>query len=80
MRLPCGLPVAELTESAEQYLEPLLRQLGDKRLRAVSVLMVLGILAGHSPIIRQMARGCAMAVAIFWTWHAACIALSGIDA
>jgi hypothetical protein len=52
-----GLPVAELTESAEQYLEPLLRQLPEKRLRAVSVLMVLGILAGHSPIITQMARG-----------------------
>ncbi len=52
-----GLPVAELTESAERYLEPLLRQLPEKRLRAVGVLMVLGILAGHSPLITQMARG-----------------------
>ena len=52
-----GLPVAELAEEAERYLEPLLRQLPEKRLRAVSVLMVLGILAGHSPIITQMARG-----------------------
>lgn len=52
-----GLPVAELTESAEQYLAPLLRQLPEKRLRAVSVLMVLGILAGHSPLITRMARG-----------------------
>ncbi len=51
------LPVAELKESAEQYLEPLLRQLPEKRLRAVSVLMVLGILAGHTPVITQMARG-----------------------
>ena len=52
-----GLPVAELAEEAERYLEPLLRQLPEKRLRAVGVLMVLGILAGHSPIITQMARG-----------------------
>ena len=52
-----GLPVTELTESAEPYLEPLLRQLPEKRLRAVSVLMVLGILAGHSPLMTHMARG-----------------------
>ena len=51
------LPVAELVEEAERYLEPLLRQLPEKRLRAVGVLMVLGILAGHSPLITQMARG-----------------------
>jgi hypothetical protein len=52
-----GLPVAELRESAAQYLESLLRQLPEKRLRAVSVLMVLGIWAGHSPLITHMARG-----------------------
>jgi hypothetical protein len=52
-----GLPVTELAEEAEGYLEPLLRQLPEKRLRAVSVLMVLGLWAGHSPIITQMARG-----------------------
>lgn len=52
-----GLPVAELADDAERYLEPLLRQLPEKRRRAVSVLMGLGILAGHSPIITQMARG-----------------------
>ena len=52
-----GLPVAELKASAEQYLEPLLRQLPEKRLKVVSVLMVLGILAGHSPLITHMARG-----------------------
>ncbi len=52
-----GLPVAELAEDAKQYLEPLLRELPEKRLRVVGVLMVLGILAGHSPIITQMARG-----------------------
>lgn len=49
-----GLPVAE---DAERYLEPLLRQLPEKRLRAVGVRMVFGILAGDAPIITQMARG-----------------------
>ena len=72
-----GLPVAELAEDAEQYLEPLLRQLPEKRLRAVGVLMVLGILAGQTPLITQMARG--MAVATFLTWRAGCIVLSGTD-
>lgn len=52
-----GLPVAELTETAKQYLEPMLRHLPEKRLRAVGVLMVLGILAGQSPLITHMARG-----------------------
>jgi hypothetical protein len=51
------MPVAELTQAAEQYLEPMLRQLPEKRLRAVGVLMVLGILAGQSPLITRMARG-----------------------
>ena len=35
-------PVAELTEAATKYLEPLLRQLPEKRLSAVGVMMVLG--------------------------------------
>ncbi len=52
-----GLPVTELTATAQQYLEPMLRQLPEKRLRVVGVLMVLGILAGHSPLITHMARG-----------------------
>jgi hypothetical protein len=51
------LPVAELKASAEAFLGPLLRELPDKRLRVVGVLMVLGILAGQSPLITQMARG-----------------------
>src|SRR5258707_8980924 len=49
--------VVELKEAASQYLEPLLSQLPEKRLRAVGVLMVLGILAGQSPLITHMARG-----------------------
>ncbi len=51
------LPVTELKASAEGYLEPLLKEIPDKRLRVVGVLMVLGILAGQSPVITQMARG-----------------------
>src|SRR5579863_4836918 len=52
-----ALPVEELERAAQGYLEPLLRQLPEKRLRAVGVLMVLGILGGQSPLITQMARG-----------------------
>jgi hypothetical protein len=52
-----SLPVAELRSTAETYLAPLLRNIPDKRLRVVGVLMVLGILAGQSPLITQMARG-----------------------
>jgi hypothetical protein len=51
------LPVEELTQAAKGYLEPMLRQLPEKRLRVVGVLMVLGILAGQSPLITHMARG-----------------------
>jgi hypothetical protein len=52
-----SLPVAELKRSAETFLAPLLREIPDKRLRVVGVLMVLGILGGQSPLITQMARG-----------------------
>lgn len=52
-----GLPVAELAEDAERYLEPLWRQLREKRLGTAGGRMGLGMLAGHSPIITQMARG-----------------------
>jgi hypothetical protein len=52
-----SLPVAELKTTAVGYLAPLLKELPDKRLRVVGVLMVLGILAGQSPLITQMARG-----------------------
>jgi hypothetical protein len=51
------LPVRELKESAERFLQPLLRGLPEKRLRVVGVLMVLGMLAGQTPIIAGMARG-----------------------
>jgi len=51
------LPVAELLAAARAFVEPLMRLLPDKRLREVAVLMVLGILAGQSPIITRMAGG-----------------------
>ena len=51
------LPVEELQTDIETYLEPVLAQLPDKRLKVVSVLMILGILAGQSPLMMQMARG-----------------------
>jgi hypothetical protein len=52
-----AMPVEELSQAAQSYLEPLLSQVPDKRFRVVGVLMVLGILAGQSPLITQMARG-----------------------
>ncbi len=51
------LPVEELAAAAGAFMEPLLDELPDKRLRAVGILMILGILAGQSPLITQMARG-----------------------
>jgi hypothetical protein len=51
------LPIEELIAAARVFVAPLLRLLPDKRLREVGVLMVLGILAGQSPIITQIARG-----------------------
>jgi hypothetical protein len=51
------LPVAELVGEARAFLEPILRLLLEKRLREVGIMMVLGILAGQSPVITQIARG-----------------------
>jgi hypothetical protein len=52
-----AMPVEELSQAAQSYLEPLLSHVPDKRLRVVGVLMVLGILAGQSPLITHMAGG-----------------------
>jgi len=52
-----AMPAEELSQAAQRYLEPLLSQVPDKRLRVVGVLMVLGIMAGQSPLITHMARG-----------------------
>lgn len=49
------LPVAELHERLHAFLAPLLRGLPEKRLRAVAVEAVQGILAAHSPLVSRMA-------------------------
>jgi hypothetical protein len=51
------LPVNELAESLETFLQPLTERLPDARLPAVARLMVQGIIASESPIVTQIARG-----------------------
>jgi hypothetical protein len=51
------LPVAELHADLEMFLQPVLRRLPEKRLRAVGKLAVQGILGSQSPLLTQMARG-----------------------
>ena len=51
------LPVTELNESLQAFLEPVTRLLPDARLRAVTELMVRGIVTSQSPVVTQMARG-----------------------
>ena len=51
------LPIGELEGAVRVFMEPVLKRLPDKRLRVVGVLMILGILAGQSPLITEMARG-----------------------
>lgn len=54
-----NLPVAELSQSLNGFLEPLLEHLPEERLRRVGLLAVQGILAGQSPLVAAMARGTA---------------------
>ena len=51
------LPVEELAAAVGTFMEPMLDRLPDKRLRVVGVLLILGILAGQSPVITHMAQG-----------------------
>ena len=51
------LPIGELEGAVRVFMEPVLKRLPDKRLRVVGVLMIVGILAGQSPLITEMARG-----------------------
>lgn len=51
------LPVAELQADLDLFLQPVLKRLPEKRLRAVAKLAVQGILGGQSPVVTQMARG-----------------------
>jgi len=51
------LPVAELQADLDLFLQPVLRRLPEKRLRAVGKLAVQGILGSQSPLLTHMARG-----------------------
>jgi hypothetical protein len=51
------LPVEELQAELDMFLQPVLRRLPEKRLRAVGKLAVQGILGSQSPLVTQMARG-----------------------
>ena len=51
------LPVAELQAELVLFLQPVLRRLPEKRLRAVGELAVQGILGSQSPLVTQMAWG-----------------------
>jgi hypothetical protein len=50
------LPVVKLTETIRAHVEPLVQLLPDKRLAAVIVQMILGILGSQTPLITGMAR------------------------
>jgi hypothetical protein len=50
------LPIAQLRATIETHVHPLLRLLPDKRLWAVVVQMLLGILGSQTPVITAMAR------------------------
>jgi hypothetical protein len=51
------LPMKELTTTLDGFMEPVLANLPEKRLREVSKLAVQGVIGGQSPLITQMARG-----------------------
>ncbi len=52
-----NLPGEELERSLATFLQPVLAQLPEKRLRDIGVFAVQGILAAQSPVITEMARG-----------------------
>jgi len=51
------LPTKELTATLGAFMEPVLTNLPEKRLREVAKLAVQGVIGGQSPLITQMARG-----------------------
>jgi hypothetical protein len=60
------LPVDELEAALEEFLEPVLMHLPEKRLRDVVQRIVQGILSSQSPLITQMARGVAREEKTIW--------------
>lgn len=51
------LPVTELNDSLQAFLEPVTQLLPDARLRVVAELITRGMVASQSPIVTQIARG-----------------------
>lgn len=51
------LPMVELQTELAAFLQPALRRLPEKRLRAVGQLAVQGIMGAQSPVVSHMARG-----------------------
>ena len=51
------LPVTELNDSLQAFLEPVTELLPDARLSAVAELITRGLVASQSPIVTQIARG-----------------------
>ena len=51
------LPIAELTTTLDRFMEPVVAQLPEERLRRVAKLAVQGVISGQSPLVLQMARG-----------------------
>lgn len=49
------LPIGKLTETITMHIQPLLQLLPDKRLSAVVVQMVLGILGSQTPVLTEIA-------------------------
>jgi hypothetical protein len=55
-RAIANLPVAELTDALNTFLEPVSLHLPEKRLREVGNLAVQGVIGAQSPIVTEMAR------------------------
>jgi hypothetical protein len=51
------LPITELQADLDRFLQPVLKRLPEKRLRAVGKLAVQGILGSQSPLLTHMAQG-----------------------
>jgi hypothetical protein len=49
------LPIGKLRETITMHIQPLLQLLPDKRLSAVVVQMVLGILGSQTPVLTEIA-------------------------
>ena len=60
------LPMKELTATLDAFMEPVLANLPEKRLREVAKLAVQGVIGGQSPLITHMARGVKRADETVW--------------